>query len=102
AAALLPRLMNHHKVLFPALGLWLAWHYVERRSARAAVLLGAFAGVATLYRHDHGVYLAPGLLVAIAASHRGDGWRLLAARLGGFGAALGAILLPFAVFVHAN
>ncbi len=99
AASLLPRLMNHHKVLVPAAGLYLAWRYLRRGTTGLALGMGAFTGVATLYRHDHGVYLVPGLLVVLAACHHRDGPRVAARRGAAFAAALALVLAPFLLFV---
>jgi len=90
AASLLPRLMNHHKVLVPAVGLYLAWRYARSGTTGLAVGMGVFAGIATLYRHDHGVYLVPGLLVVLAACHHRDGLRVAARRSAARSAVRGA------------
>lgn len=68
--ALEPRHYNYPKILLYAVGLALAWAYVDRPNRARLGALGALTGIGFLFRHDHLVYLGALSLVTIAVVHR--------------------------------
>ena len=52
------------KLFFYPIAVWVAWWYMERPSVRRAAVVGAVAAVAFLYRHDHGLYIGIGAVLA--------------------------------------
>lgn len=60
---------SYPKVLLYAVGVALFWRYVRDHSRGRLAAIAAWIGVAFLWRHDHGVYLAAGALVTFASVH---------------------------------
>lgn len=98
-AAVSPRTYSYPKIVVYTAAILLLWHYIDRASRGAALLLGAAVGIAFYLRHDHGLYLAILCGAVLFLRHYPD-WRVLSRRLGL--AALVAILAvaPFLLFVQ--
>ena len=99
--ALEPRHYNYPKIVLYAVGLALAWAYVDKPSIARSIALGALVGVAFLFRHDHIIYLGVLGLLTVALVHRsriGEGIRAASALV--FGAAL--LVAPFLLFLAMN
>ena len=97
----LPRLYDFDKFLFYPLGVLACWRYVERRSTRDLVVLGATLVAGAVFRYDTGVYIGAAALVTLIVVHWGE-WRVLARRLAGLTATVACAALPFLVFVQLN
>ena len=99
--ALDTRHYNYPKIVLYAAGLALAWSYADAPSLARRLRLGAFVGVAFLFRHDHLVYLGALSLMTIAAVHYASPREGLRAA-GGICAAAACVVVPFLVFLAAN
>jgi hypothetical protein len=96
------KLYSYPKIFAYPLGLWLAWHYIDRPSLKRALLLGAGVGVAWGYRHDHGAYVAVGASAAVVAAHWHLGIVNVAGALCRVGLATIAVLSPYLALVQAR
>lgn len=99
-AALHPRSFGYPKIALYAVAALL----IARVAARPALArIGALAfatAVAFLFRHDHGLFIGFGSLVAVVLASRSDGWRTAAARTAALGACTAVFLAPWALFVQ--
>ena len=60
---------SYPKILIYAVGATLFWRYVRRPSFGRLTAVGVWTGIAFLWRHDHGVYLAAGTIVTLVVVH---------------------------------
>jgi hypothetical protein len=99
AIAMEPRLYSYQKVLMLASGaMAIRWAMLNPSNAR----LGAAAvttAVATLFRHDGGVYVAVGMIAGLVARDAGA-WPLVARRVGMYIGLTALCLLPSAIWVQ--
>jgi hypothetical protein len=92
-----PRGYSYPKIVVYAVAAALWWSYVRKPSRLGASALGAWAAFAFLWRPDHGVYAAAGVVLAMVGAH---GFRLAAlTRTALSGGIAIAMVLPFFVFV---
>ena len=92
-----PRGYSYPKIVVYAVAAALWWSYARKPSRLAAGALGAWAALAFLWRPDHGVYVAAGVVLAMVGTH---GFRLrTVARTALSGATAIAMVLPFFLFV---
>ena len=92
-----PRGYSYPKIVVYAVAAVLWWTYVRKPSRPAACALGAWAALAFLWRPDHGVYVAAGVVLAMVGAH---GFRLPALTRTALGGATAiAMVLPFFMFV---
>jgi hypothetical protein len=98
ALAVEPKLYNYSKVLAFALG-GVALVFVARKPHFASLLIAAaVTAMATLFRHDYGVYLAGGIIGAIVGASNGAS--ITGRRVGVFLGLTAALLLPSAIWVQ--
>ena len=91
-----PKLYNYPKVLMLACGALALRFAMCNPSALRLGLAAVVTAVATLFRHDYGVYLAVGMIAGLLA---GD-VRLAARRVAIYGTLTAACLLPSALWVQ--
>jgi hypothetical protein len=99
AVVLFPRLYNYPKVFLYPLALVSVWYYANRRTTGALILLGLITAFATLFRLDHGLYIAITVASALVLANL-DQPRTLPAAFGRVAAAGAVLLLPFVIFVQ--
>jgi len=99
AVVLFPRLYNYPKVFLYPLALVSVWHYANRRTTGALILLGAVTAIATLFRLDHGLYIAIAVTAAIVLANL-DQLRALPAAFACVAGAGAVLVLPFFIFVQ--
>jgi hypothetical protein len=95
-----PRSFGYPKILFYAIAGWAFVTAAARMTHRRAVLLAVLSSTAFLFRHDHGLYIGIGSLVAIVTATEREGTPVIVRRMGTFAAALMLLLLPWAIFVQ--
>jgi hypothetical protein len=100
AAAILtvPRAYSYPKVLMLALGVAALRFAMLRPSALALGLAAVVTAIATLFRHDCGVYLAAGMIVGLIGL--GGDARAISRRLGMYTGFTVLCLLPSAIWVQ--
>ncbi len=93
-----PRAFGYPKWIVYAVAAWWWWQYVWWPSAQRAVIAGAWIGVAFYWRHDHGVLVATGVVLCMAAAH---GFTRLAVQRTAIAAATAlAVVMPYLVFAQ--
>jgi len=95
-----PRSFGYPKILLYAIAGWAFVTATARMTNRRAVLLAALTVVAFLFRHDHGLYIGAGSLVAIATAGEGEDTPFIIRRVAIFAVALALLLLPWIIFVQ--
>jgi hypothetical protein len=94
------------KLFFYPVGVWVAWRYVERPSVRRAAVAGVVTAIAFLDRHDHGVYIGIGAVLAFVVAriiHRdARDVRSSAIEALVFVTVVGIVLAPWAILVQRN
>jgi hypothetical protein len=91
-----PRVYAYPKWIVYAVATYLWWAYVWAPSARKAVGLGIWTAVAFYWRHDHGLWVAIGVALAIVTVHGFD--RTALRRVGTSAAAAFVLVLPYLTF----
>ena len=99
---LAPRLYSYPKILLHLWALWAGWRYADRPSRGRLAGLAVCAGVAFLFRHDHGLLIGVAFLVLLAAVHWPRERGLLGRRVLEFGGATCLLLLPFLAYVQVS
>jgi 4-amino-4-deoxy-L-arabinose transferase-like glycosyltransferase len=99
--ALFPRPYAYPKVLLYVAGPLVMWAWVHRPTWSRMIGMAAFIAIATLLRHDHGVYLG-GAVAATILLAPADGIRQRVLRLATFTALVASFLLPYAVYVESS
>jgi hypothetical protein len=94
--ALGPKLYNYPKILAYAAAVLLMVAYARRPTTGRLLPLAALTAVATLYRHDHGVFLSVSVVALILLARPVSRVRALAS----FALAMTLVLLPGIAFVH--
>ena len=94
-----PRLYNSSKMLVPLVAMAIAWAYCDRPTRLGAVTLGAWTGIAFLFRHDYGVFVGVVTMTMLLVQHWGD-WRLLTARTLTCIVTAAATVAPWLLYVH--
>lgn len=98
--AINPRSFGYPKLLLYAVAGWAFAAAAPRMTNRRAMALAALSVVAFLFRHDHGIYIGAGALVAAALGSAADGMRAAFRRAAVFAAAGLLFVLPWAGFVQ--
>jgi hypothetical protein len=75
------------------------WWYERRPSLTRLTGVAAFVVFAFLFRHDHGIYLGSGAVVAVAFATGTGIHRRLSTRVGVFAGLLGLCLLPYFLYL---
>jgi hypothetical protein len=94
-----PRLYNPSKILVPVMAIALAWAYTDRPTARRAAALGAWTGVAFLFRHDYAAYVIVAAGILVIVRHWGD-WNVLTPSIGVYAGVAAAVVMPWLIYVH--
>lgn len=95
--AVFPRTYGYPKILIYAVAIWLFGRYAARPLPVWRWSLVGLVAVAFLFRHDHGLFVfAGGLMAVMLAPADGRGFR----RGVMFGVAVGCALLPYLLFVQ--
>jgi hypothetical protein len=95
-----PRSFGYPKLLLYAIAGWAFVTATAHMTRRRAVLLAALTVVAFLFRHDHGIYIGAGSLVAVILGSASEGTQVVARRAAVFAAAVLLFVLPWALFVQ--
>jgi hypothetical protein len=94
------------KLFFYPVAVWVAWWYMAAPNVRRAVVVGLVTAAAFLYRHDHGVYIGIGAVLAFVLARiinpASRDWRSSAREVVAFAAAATVPLLPWAILVQSN
>jgi hypothetical protein len=94
-----PKLYNAQKVIVLALGVWAIRAVVRKPSVLRLATAAAATAVAALFRHDYGLYLAAGMLVALATRDV-TRWTAGARSIGVYVGLTAAFLLPSLLWVQ--
>ena len=98
--AINPRSFGYAKILLYAVAGWAFVTVTARMTHRRAIVLSALTVVAFLFRHDHGLYIGVGSVIAIAAGSEREGRHVIVKRIAVFAGAVVLLLSPWAVFVQ--
>lgn len=99
AIATAPKLYNYPKVLSLALGVLVVRMVATNPSFIPLVCAAVVTAVATLFRHDYGVYVGAGVLAALLAGGWGQ-WSATTRRVATYAMCTALFLLPSAIWVH--
>jgi 4-amino-4-deoxy-L-arabinose transferase-like glycosyltransferase len=94
-----PRLYNSSKVLVPIVATALAWRYADTPSRRAAAALGAWTGVAFLFRHDYAAYVGFATLLLLVVRHWRE-WKHLTTAVVTYSLVAAAVATPWLLYVE--
>jgi hypothetical protein len=94
-----PRLYNSSKMLVPIIAMVLAWRYADRPSTGRAAALGAWIGVAFLFRHDYALYVGLAAALFLFVQHWGA-WKSLMAAVGTCAGIAIAVVAPWLIYVE--
>ena len=100
AVATTPKLYNYPKVLMLALGVLALRAIASNPSVPRLALAAVVTAVATLFRHDYGIYVAAGSVLALVA-RAAPAWPAVARSVGIYAALSAICLLPSALWVQA-
>jgi hypothetical protein len=95
-----PRSFGYPKILLYAIAGWAFVVTTRQMTQLRAGLLAVLTVVAFLFRHDHGLYIGIGSVVAVALASRRDEPRAVVRRTAMFAAAAALLLLPWASVVQ--
>jgi hypothetical protein len=95
-----PRSFGYPKILLYAIAGWAFVAATRQMSPLRVVMLAALTLLSFLFRHDHGLYIGIGSVVAITLASAGEGARVVVRRVATFAAAAAVLLLPWVVFVQ--
>lgn len=100
--AAFPRTYSYPKVLATALGLWLIAYYVRSPNVRRQILMAVSVAVAFLFRHDLGLFVGIGGLVASLLAVPGDSWPTRGRRAMTFAGLVVLLVAPYLIYVQVN
>ncbi|MEO2194679.1 MAG: hypothetical protein ABGY72_01145 [bacterium] len=92
---------GYPKIVLPALGIWLAWRYVESPSRQRLLALSVLTVAAFLIRYDYGFYLAVTSGVAIAGRRWSDGPVAVARAVVGYSLVGLLLVSPYLTYLFA-
>jgi hypothetical protein len=98
--AAFPRAYSYPKVLMTAGGIWLICRFVRRPTTARQMMMAAGVAIAFLFRHDLGVFVGAGGLVASALVAPETGWGERGRRGVAFLAMVAAMVIPYLVYVQ--
>jgi hypothetical protein len=99
AIAMEPRLYSYQKILMLTAGaIAIRWAMLKPSAARLGAA-AATTALATLFRHDGGVYVGVGMIAALVARDAGA-WSVVARRVGVYVGLTSLCLLPSAIWVQ--
>jgi hypothetical protein len=96
-----PRFYNYPKLLVYAAAIPLLWRFADRPTPWARFWIALVTAIGFLFRHDHGVFVAAAMALAIVLLD-GVSWARRVRHAVVYGAIVGALLLPYFVFVEIN
>jgi len=108
AIAIIAATPTYHfpKLFFYPLAVWVLWRYMEAPSVRRGAVVGLVTDAAFLFRHDHGIYIGTGAVLAFVMARvinpAARGWRSSAREIVAFTVAAAVPLLPWAILVQRN
>ena len=92
------------KLFIYPVSVWATWSYLEAPGIRRATVVGLVTAAAFLFRHDHGVYVGIGAVLAFVLARvihpASRHWRSSAHEALAFMVAVAVPLLPWAILVH--
>lgn len=94
-----PRAYNTSKVMVAVVSIAMGWWYADRPSARRLALVGVWAGIAFLFRHDYAVYLTGAVVVLVVTLRRGS-VRVILRDLLLYGGVAALVALPWFAYVQ--
>lgn len=95
-----PRSFGYPKLMLYATAGWAFVNVTRQMTGRRVVLLAALTAVAFLFRHDHGLYIGAGSVVAVVLGSRRESRQVTVRRAATFAVAALLFLLPWAAFVQ--
>jgi hypothetical protein len=99
AIATMPRAYSYPKVVMFALGAWVLRSSMANPSFVRLAIAAFVTAVATLFRHDLGVYVAAGLIAGLIA-REGSNWKAGVKSAGAYSGLTMLWLLPSAIWVQ--
>lgn len=99
--AAFPRTYSYPKLLVIAAGLWLIGCFLRRPSVMRQAAVAAAVAIAFLFRHDLGVFVGVGGLIASILALPAGAWRRARSGLT-FAAMVIAMVLPYLTYVQVN
>ena len=97
-----PRTYSYPKVLAIAAGLWLIGHFLRNPVRGRRMLMAAGVGIAFVLRHDLGMFVAIGGLVASMVAAPAATWQQRCRSALTFAALVVTFVLPYLIYVQAN
>lgn len=98
--AIVPRAYGYPKLLLYATAFFLLQRYVTRPTTGRLLALAVATAVAFLFRHDHGIYLGVGGVLAAWLALESDDLRGRARRAATFAGMTALLLAPYLVYVQ--
>ena len=101
--AIFPRGYSYPKMLLYAAAPLVIWWFLTRPSLPRMTALAAFAQIAFLFRHDHGLFIGAGAATAVALAGEGvRSSRVMRRQLARFAAVSFLVALPYLVYIGIN
>ena len=100
--AAFPRTYHYPKLLMTATGLWLIGYFLRRPSFVRQILMAAGVAIAFLFRHDLGVFVGVGGLVASILAAPTAPWRERCRSGTTFAAMVLTMVVPYLAYIHLN
>ena len=97
-----PRTYSYPKVLAIAAGLWLIGAFLRRPGVPRQIMMAAGVAIAFLFRHDLGLFVGVGGLVASMLAAPAASWRERCRSGVTFACIAIAIVAPYLLYVHVN
>lgn len=97
-----PRAYSYPKPLMTAAALWLIAHFLRRPSGMRQIMMAAGTTIAFLFRHDLGLFVGAGGMVASMLAAPTAQWRERCRNATAFGAFVLAFTAPYLIYVHLN
>lgn len=95
-----PRSFGYPKIALYAVAICALMGFTRAPNKGRVVVLAALTVLAFLFRHDHGLYIGIGSVVAVVAGRWQDGWRQVAAATSRLAGLVVAMLVPWAAWVQ--
>ncbi len=100
--AVFPRTYGYPKILAYAFAFWLYGRYLARPDLPRLFAVAAGVAIAFLFRHDHGLFLWAGGVLAAALGRGSTSWKQSARAAAIFTAFVALLLLPFLIYVQVH
>jgi hypothetical protein len=99
--AAFPRTYSYPKVALYAAAFWLYGRYLRRPTFGRSCAIAAIVAVAFMFRHDHGLYLWVGGVLATLLNVESRSWKAAARSAVIFTAVVLLLVLPYLIYVQA-